>query len=422
VNHPREFDIILFGATAFTGKLAAEYVSSHFPTATRWAIAGRNEERLKVLHSQLTDRPNPPQRWIVLNHDHKNHVFETIQKTKIAMTFAGPYGRYGENLIEACCQFGTDYLDITGETRWAELMIRKYQEEAKKSGAIVIPFSGFDSVPSDLAVWHLTQTCQKKAPKKPLSKIISVFSGKGGINGGTFQTLLDEMTEIAAEKEALNRLADSSLLVPEEFKSQFRFQDQHWPVYLQHRKRAYPPFFMALVNSRIVYRSQALRMKGAGQNPTQQTPVEYIELQNVPKPLSQLTSTGIVLAGKLVLKMGRYSRGRQILQRIGPKPGQGPSQKVQESGFFRAQFFALHSDEVVHQLNLSFPGDPGNRATVTFICEAARCLLLDRDRLEQKTGGFWTPSTAMGNALKDRLKQAGLQWTEVSSSDDHPSS
>lgn len=399
----RPFDLVVFGATGFTGRLAADYLSRYQKTGFRWAIAGRNRDRLDQIHAQLVASSLPPTGCFVVDHSDPKAVRRLVGKTRVALSFAGPFGRYGENIVAACAELGTHYLDITGETLWVRQMIEKYGEAAKKSGAVLIPFSGFDSVPSDLGVWNALELAGQKRPGKPITKVMGLFSVRGGINGGSFETMLD----LLGLSESDNRkFHDPSLLVPDDCKERFKFPESRWPDRIKEKNITAPPFFMARINSRVVYRSQALRARELGDS---QAPFEYVELLNLSPALSGLRSWGLALSAELFGRVGRLALARKLLRALGPKPGQGPSDESRESGFFRAGFFAYSGRELVSQCEMSYPGDPGNKATIVLICESALCFIFDGDRLPKRKGGFWTPSTALGDVLQKRLVSAGVQ-------------
>lgn len=391
----RPFDLVVFGATAFTGRIAAEYLSKTPKDSLRWAIAGRNATVLQALSQSLNAHSNPPSLTQVLDHSDIHAVQALVAQTRVALTFAGPFARYGEPIIAACAAAGTHYLDITGETLWVAKMIEKYEATAKSTGAILIPFSGFDSVPSDLGVWKVLQATSRSAPDRRVTKVTSLFSMRGGLNGGTFATVIDALEQSPADR---TRFQDAALLVPAAKRSDYAFRDAHWPMRVG-RVMA-PPFFMAPINSRVVYRSQALRGE---------SPVPYVELLKMPRPLRSLSAWGVSLVGKGFEFTGRLPGVAKMLERIGPKSGQGPSKSLQESGFFSAEFFAYSGNELVSRFKMAYDGDPGNRATIVLSCESALSLVRDFESLPNQVGGFWTPSTALGEVLVNRLVAAGVR-------------
>ena len=154
----------------------------------------------------------------MVDHQDFGAVQKIAETTRVALNFAGPFARYGESVIAACANSGTHYLDITGETLWVGEMREKYEDSARKSGAILIPFSGFDSIPSDLGAWYVQKLARKHSPSKPLTRVLDLFSVKGGFNGGTYQTLMD-LLKLSPEK--FEQYLDPANLVPTEKRSKF---------------------------------------------------------------------------------------------------------------------------------------------------------------------------------------------------------
>lgn len=401
-GHKRQFDLIVLGATGFTGHQASEYLSQYFPGSLRWAISGRNQEKLGQLQQALSSNLVPPSEHFVLDHQDEKAVREVVAKAKVILNFAGPFARLGGNVVAACAQLGTHYLDITGETHWVKKMIDLHERSAQKSGAILIPLSGFDSVPFDLGVWEVLKLAKKKNPKSVVTKIVSLISMRGGLNGGTFETFLD-MLEAHTENASLN---DPLLLVPKADKKQFPFKENRDSVFLKDQGITAPPFFMSPVNTAVVYRSQSLRMT---QGDDSQPPFEYLELQNISGGFSKIKSRLMIFSSDLLNQIGRRPLGRKVLRLLGPKPGEGPSAQVRESGFFKARFFAYSHEALVSKSEIYFRGDPGNKATVALICESARCLIFNSDKLPKIPGGFWTSSTALGSTLRQHLISAGFK-------------
>jgi short subunit dehydrogenase-like uncharacterized protein len=397
----KDLDLIVFGANAFTGRLAAEYLARKPGLGLKWAIAGRNGASLEKLHAKLGELPSPPAERIVVDHSDFAAVRAQVARTRVALTFAGPFARYGESVVAGCAELGTHYLDITGETLWVSRMIEKYEAAARKSGAILIPFSGFDSVPSDLGTWALLE--KARGDSRPLTKIQGVFSGRGGVNGGTFETMMDVLR---MRREELRKVQDPALLVPAKARERFAYSDCKWPERVPAEGLTAPVFFMAMVNSRVVYRSHALRALALGKpDPA----FEYVELQKISTRFSGPVAWGVALAADTLTKLGRLPPVRRLYQSLGPKAGEGPSERSRENGFFRARFYAYSGDEVVGQAEISYPGDPGNKSTVLMACESALCLVAATQ--PPVSGGFWTPSTGLGSRLRDRLVSAGVQFT-----------
>ncbi|MGZ3698334.1 MAG: saccharopine dehydrogenase family protein [Bdellovibrionota bacterium] len=388
----RTLELVVFGSTGFTGAQAAHYLSER--PGCRWAIAGRSAGKLEELSRALASSPNPPARALVVDHGDREAVRSAVAQTRVALSFAGPFARYGEPIVAACAELGTHYLDITGETLWVRKMMDRHENAARSSGAILIPFSGFDSVPSDLGAWQVCEKARRENPGRPLTKVTAVFAMRGGLNGGTLESLLDLLAEGETEK-----FQDPSLLVPDEVRGKFRFRELRAPVQVRELGITAPPFFMAPVNTRVVYRSEALRGEA---------PLEYIELTQLPRRLSRFTAWGVVLSGEILSRVGSHEAGRKLLRAIGPKSGQGPSTATREHGFFRTRFFAHSGEELISRYEIAFDGDPGNKATVLMASESALCLALSENA--KIAGGFWTPSTALGTPLIMRLIAAGMRF------------
>ena len=392
------YDLVVFGAAGFTGSLAAEYFAQKMPEGRRWAVAGRSREKLDALKIRLSRFRAPPSEYQVIDHSNAAAVRGLVSQSKVAINYAGPFGRYGENIVASCAELGVHYLDITGETLWARTMIDKYESLAEKSGAILIPFSGFDSVPSDLGAWKVVELARAKDAGRGITRVINLISVNGGINGGTFQTVLDIL---AFDKTQMQSFLDTALLVPARFKEKFKFKTLMRPVHVPEEGVTAPPFFMESVNSRVVYGSQALPGGAL---------FEYIELGFLSKVASSLTAWGVVVGTAAFTVVGRHGWAQKLLKKYGVKSGQGPSAELQENGFFRAKLFAYAGQELVARFEMFYAGDPGNKATVLLSWESTFCLMESLGKIPAKKGGFWTPSTALGSVLYERLEAAGVKF------------
>jgi short subunit dehydrogenase-like uncharacterized protein len=395
----KSFDLIVFGSTGFAGRVACHYYAKHLPKGRRWAIAGRSAEKLKQLSSELADLPSALHATFVVDHGNASEVKALVQQAKVVASYAGPFARYGESVLSACAELGIHYVDITGETIWIRKMMDRYTSQAEKSGAILIPFSGFDSVPSDIGAWQVSRVAREKFPNRTVTRVVNLFQVHGGLNGGTFETVLDML---ALDAHDLALLRDPSLLVSESARARFRFSELVWPVPVPEAGLTAPPFFMETINSRVVYRSQALR---------QEPPFEYQELLRIPRRGSGLQAWTMALGTATLGRVGRLGPVRKLLRKYGVRSGQGPSEALQKEGFFRSQLFAYSGSELLAQLEMKCAGDPGNQATALLSCESALCLIEELDKIPAKNGGFWTPSTGLGDVLFERLQKAGIQFS-----------
>lgn len=388
------YDIIVYGATGFTGKRTAAYFHKFAPDSVRWAIAGRNEEKLIAVKKELNLQVD------ILIADAMNAVDIDIlvQQTEVFLTTAGPYAIYGNHIIASCAESGVHYVDITGEAPWLRDMLDKYGEIAQDSGAKIIPFCGFDSIPADLGIWVL-QKFMRETFQTELSKADAYYNLKGGLNGGTLLSALNML-----EKGEAKRLGNPKLLIKDlkhqdfipktsySWKNHFAKDVQKW-VY---------PFFMAAINTKVVYRSIALAKEYELTSPQE---FLYQEYQIIGKRIpSFLAATGMLSFGLL----GQLGFVRKLAQKMGPKSGDGPSEKEIEEGFFKLKIMGTDNQGNRAIMTMEYAGDAGNKATTCFLSEAALALILDKNRLPQYAG-FLTPSIAFDGVLFERLIAAGLQ-------------
>lgn len=391
----RTFDIILIGATGFTGRRAAKYLKHHAPDDLTIGLAARNETKLHKLAEELHyDKKD----CFVVDTLDKAKVEEVVQKTSIIITTAGPFSLYGKQVIAACAALGTHYLDITGEVGFIKDMKDAYEESAVKSGAMIIPFCGFDSLPADITAYLLSQRYQN--PKH--LTIRSYYQLKGGFNGGTIATMLNKF-----ETGEFNRMNDPALLAGNTKQKIEKPEYKNFIGFNQRIGRWTLPFIMGAINSKIVYASAASMQEHY--HPYAQS-ISYSEHSSLGKwynPLPLIVMTIMLLS---ITKLGPYSWFRNLLRKIMPDPGEGPSETQIENGFFKLKAFASDENGKQESLSMYFPGDASNKATIFFLCESALCLAAS-DHEPVKSSGFFTPITALGQNLIDRLTQKGLQIT-----------
>lgn len=388
-----EFDLVIYGATGFTGRLASQYLTrAGNGEGLRVAIAGRNQQKLEVVQQSCNKKPQ-----IVLADSSRPETIDAmVQKTKVVLSFAGPFAIHGEPVIAACAKWGRDYLDITGETPFIRNMIERYQSEAEKTGARLIPFSGFDSIPADLTVYMGLAAARSRG--LILDDLSLYYQIRGGLNGGTLASALN-----IAEHSSGRELFDPNSLI----------LDPNWPrgpkpdlkpryEPVLHRWTA--PFFMAPVNKAVVRRSSWLR----AQHGKADHPFQYEERMVVGKNLGVLQAglaTG-VLAGFGLLTGNPIGRG--LLRRLGPKPGEGPSDEARKNGFFRSQLVCRSQGVCKLIVRMEREGDPGNEITITLASESAK--LAAENAFQPNAKGFITPTVAFGDQLTKRLEQAGFRF------------
>jgi len=394
----RDFDVIVYGATGFTGQQTASYFAAHAPLDLKWAIAGRNADKLAALATTLSREPAGV---VVADGGDVHAVDEMCQRTRVLLTTAGPFNRYGREVLAACVRHQVHYVDITGETPFVRDMIDLHHDAAAKTGTRIIPLSGFDSVPSDLGA-YLTAKYLKSTYGEGCRRISASFKLKGGLNGGTVASGMD-----MAASGRIDELEDVLLLNPADQRSsaeRSRSPDFKRPRYDTQRATWLTPFVMAPINSRVVRRSNALfaqlgRSYGKA--------FAYEESMEVRRRIQAQMIAG---GSRLAESMMRTRLGRKTVGWLTPDPGQGPSESVMDGGFFRVRLIGTADDGREVLLTMKADGDPGNRVTVKILCESALALAGDHDHLPGGStyGGVLTPATGLGDALVTRLQTVGF--------------
>ncbi|MEM7077221.1 MAG: saccharopine dehydrogenase NADP-binding domain-containing protein [Pseudomonadota bacterium] len=398
----RPYDIIVWGASGFTGRLCAQYLQQQYGQGNlRWAIAGRNPEKLDSV------KPVPEVEVLEADSFDKESLTELVKQTKVILTTVGPYARYGSLLVEVCAEQGTHYCDLTGETYWLRRMIDAHQETAQDSGAILVPMSGFDSIPSDLGCF-VVQNNFIEAHGKPADEVkFRTLKAKGGFSGGTIDSMMAMMEAAKEDRSILKILSDPYALNSR--RDGLDGPDSNTPFYDEDFQSWVGPFVMAPVNTRVVRRSNELLGYRYGHD------FRYHEGM-----LTQAGPLGAVGAGAIAAGMGTFAGlamlepTRKLLQRVLPKPGEGPSEDMIENGFFEVELMAKHSDLPGAKLGVkvSGKGDPGYGSTSKMLAETAACLAQDEPSVG---GGFWTSASALGDKLVERLSSnADVSFEPVS--------
>ena len=413
-NSTRPFDVVLYGATGFVGQQTVAYFAQSpavKANGLRWAIAGRSAAKLEqVKHAT----PGAENAGVIVAAADDTKALNALAKTsRVVLSTAGPFALYGSELVAACVQQGTHYVDITGESPWAASMIAKHHDAALKNGTRIIPFCGFDSIPSDLGTWFMAQAMQQRFGQ-PCASVKAAFSLTGGVNGGTLASLFNIM-----EAGYAGDVAELFLLNPGNVKNRdlpaATLAANTDPI-APHHDPAFNawlmPFFMSAINTRVVRRSAALLGNAAGYAPDFQYQ-EYLRAGSGPAAgaAAAVISTGMAISQRaLTLRVVR-----KMAAALAPKAGSGPSEARMNEGSFRCELMAVSSAGDVLRGRVADQGDPGNRATTKMVCEAALCLALDADQLPSGPngrgfGGVLTPAAGLGNALLERLRAARMTW------------
>jgi short subunit dehydrogenase-like uncharacterized protein len=399
----RRLDLIVFGATSFVGQLLCRRLVERqgVDGPLKWAIAGRNAAKLDRV---ATDTGADVER-IVADASDAGALATMAADTRVVASTVGPYALYGSTLVAAVAEAGTDYCDLTGETQWMRRMIDAHAATAEASGARIVHTCGFDSIPSDLGVWHLQQQALDRfdAPCEHVSMRVATM--RGGASGGTIASMMNLMEEVSADPALRKLLADPFALAPPDQRTGPRQPDVNRPMRDDASGQWVAPFVMAAVNTRVVHRSHALLGRPWGPAFT------YDEAMLMGTgPLGAAKAGG--LSGGLAAGMGLAALGptRRALQRfVLPKPGEGPSPEAQEKGSFDLRFFGTTADGRTIRTRVTGDRDPGYSGTARMLAEAATALVeLDADEVG---GGFWTPATAFGDRLVERLEDhAGIRF------------
>ncbi|SUD89822.1 saccharopine dehydrogenase family protein [Psychrobacter phenylpyruvicus] len=411
-NSQHKYGIVLYGATSFVGQLVAEYLqkflaADNTDNEVSWAIAGRNQQKLEQVKQQVGNTELP---IIIADSEDADSLNKMAAQAQVIISTVGPYLKYGEPLIKACAENGTDYVDLTGEALFIKNMLDKYQQTAKDSGARIVNSCGFDSLPSDLGVLF-TQNCAQKEYGEYCETInMRVKAAKGGVSGGTVSSMATIFEELGKDKSLRKQLANPYLLNDDENRPNVRQQNINLPQWDAENERWVAPFIMASINTRIVHRSNQLRDYQYGRD------FKYDEAMWLPAGLKgRLMSYGMTagIAGFAASMMFKPSRDL-LNEHVLPKSGDGPSKSERENGYFDIRFFGYTNTN--HEVLTKVTGDkdPGYGGTCQMLSQSALCLLQDISRQEVE-GGFWTPAAAMGEALIKRLQDhAGIEFVELS--------
>lgn len=402
-----QYDIVVWGATGFTGKWVAKHLFDHYSsTELKWAIAGRNESKLNDVRVFIGD-VNSSIDGLIADSNDQDSLRKLVQSTKVIISTVGPYAYYGSLLVKLCAEQGTHYVDLCGEVPWMREMIDAHQQTAEKSGAKIVHSCGFDSVPSDMGTYFTQQQAQKILGE-PLSRIrYQLIKAKGGISGGTIASMMN-IVELAVKDKSIRKLlANPYSLNPD---PAFRGPDKGDQMSAKHSKvldKWTAPFLMAGINTRIVRRSNALMRFSYGEN------FRYSEVMVTAKGVSGYAAAKVISAGiKTVMLTSITGVGRKFLGLFLPAQGQGPKVDPENPGFYHIQFNGETEGGQTLVTNLLGDGDPGYGSTSKMLAESGVCLALDT---LTTNGGFWTPASALGDAYLERLQdKGGLSFEVVS--------
>ena len=384
-----KFDIIVYGATGFTGRLVAEYLAAHYRNdkQLKWAMAGRSLDKLAKVRDAIGAAPDTP--LIAADSGDAASLNAMIDQTKSIVTTVGPYLIYGNELVAACAASGTDYFDLFGEVPWMRRVIDAHQAPAQHSGARILFSCGYDSLPFELGVYFCQETA-KRVIGAPVARVKGrVRAMKGTFSGGTAASGR-AIFEAAAKDPGLLALVREPFALTPGFQGP-KQPPGNRPIFDDDLKTWLTPFFMANINTRNVHRSNALMGFPYGRD------FVYDEMQ----------ITGPGEEGEAAAKR-IMAASNNLASSAGPKPGEGPSKEERETGYYDLLFVGIAPDGRQVRVSVKGDRDPGYGSTSKMIAECAICMLRDAPDVP---AGIWTPGAAMREPLIKRLvDNAGLRF------------
>lgn len=405
-------DVVVFGATSFVGRILCRHLAERHgfggdgPEGLTWAVAGRSRAKLDALIDDLGDGAEALDVHVADAMD-ADDMRRLADAARVVVSTVGPYALYGSDLVAACAQAGTDYLDLAGETHWVRRMIDQHQGTAEASGARLVPSSGFDSIPSDLGVFVLQRAAREQLGAPATRVRMAVKAMRGGASGGTLASLLNIVEEVRTDPDLRKEIGNPYALCPDGQRSGVRQPEVMRPVRDPVFGRWLAPFVMAAINTRVVHRTNALLDHAYGEA------FRYDEAMVVGKgPVGAATAAGITAGIAAFVGAAATPGVNKVLAKVLPDPGEGPSPESQRNGFFDIRFWGTTDAGERITAKVTGDRDPGYGSTGKILGEAAACLALDVPaRDEQPAGGFWTPASLLGDDLVRRLKEhAGLTF------------
>ncbi len=401
------YDLIVFGATSFVGQLITDYLFKQYGVddTLTWAIAGRSEAKLVALRQTLgTAAATLP--IIVADAQSADALNSLCTQTRVVLSTVGPYALYGEPLVKACAETGTDYCDLTGEVHWVKRMIDRYEGLAQQTGARIVHCCGYDSIPSDMGVYFLQQQAKERFGQYCSTVKMRVKKAKGGVSGGTIASMLNLVKE-ASSDASLRKVLNNPYAICPTVDFERPKQNSIMAVAYESDATAWIcPFVMAGVNEKVVQRSNALLQYAKN--------FTYNEAMLTGKGISGFSAAlGVTVGLGGFMVATAVSPLRRLVERFLPKPGEGPSPEAQLNGFFVHEVFGKTDAGQSLTIKVSGDRDPGYGSTAKMIAQAGLALAFDVSKTE-KMGGFYTPSAIFGEQLLDRLQRfSGLTFEVV---------
>jgi len=414
IGDDRAYEIVLWGATGFTGRLVAEHLADRYDaTDLDWAIAGRDREKLETLRGELAEiDPDWESLDILVGDAFDREGLDAIaERTRVVCTTVGPYAKYGSNVVGACVENGTHYCDLSGEVPWMRRVIDEHHEDARERGVRIVHSCGFDSLPSDLGTLLVQQHAEETFGTACSTVRSFVRSNSLSVSGGTFASMLELYEELSRNPDVRGILQNPYSLAPSGERSGPDEGSQRLPRYDGDVGQWTAPFIMAAVNEKTVHRSNALLGYPWGRA------FRYDEVVPTGAGLPGAVSAAGI-AGGLALSTAAMavSPVRRLVDRyLLPDSGEGPSREEIEGGAFEVRLLgtgrsAETNEEFAIEGTVAADRDPGYGATARMIGESAVCLA-NGDTDTTLDGGVLTPASGIGTSLVDRLEDVGMSFT-----------
>src|SRR5215813_5169475 len=395
----RPIDVLLYGASGFTGRLTVAELARHAPEGLRWALAGRDRRKLEAARD-AAEGPSRPAEIFEADSRRPETVEAAVAQASVVASTAGPFAVHGTPVVDACVRHGSHYVDITGETPWVADLIERHHAQAARDGTRIIPFCGFDSVPSDLGTWLVVENLRSRGTG--CADVVSAFRLRGGFNGGTVASMIELFESGQARRSGhpfLLSVPGRQRVSREEFQ---RHRDPRGVRWSPELRRWLAPFVMAMVNTRVVRRSAMLAAEAGAPYGASFAYREFMAARS-------RTQAGLITVGLAGAQLALASPLRSLLRRVVPA-GTGPSEETRRNGFFRCDLAGTGEDGQRAFGLVKDRGDPGNAVTVKIVCESALALAVDGARLPggPARGGVLTPATGLGQVLVERLRARGM--------------
>ena len=396
----KNFDVIIWGATSFTGKLVCEYIFSNYKSnEIKWAVAGRDLKKLEDVRSEIADTSVP---ILLADSFDENTLSDLVKQTKVMCSTVGPFSLYGTLLVDLCVRFKTNYCDITGEAHWIRTLIDKFHGEAKSKKIKIVNSCGFDSIPSDMGVYFIQNKIKKVYKNYAKSIKMRVAGIRGGISGGTYSSINNLLSEAYNDKTIFKVLNNPYGLNPNDKMEGLDKKDLRKIIFDKESNSWIYPFIMAGINTKIVRRSNALSNFQYGKD------FRYEEAMMAGKGISGFWKSILAVFPLAMIGLSPNSFLKKIVNSYMPKPGEGPGIEKRKNGFYNLRFYITIDEKKKAFAKVIGDSDPGYGSTSKMLAESALCLAFDN---LPENYGVVTPSFSMGDKLLNRLNEnAGLKF------------